>query len=248
MDSKQEITPARLYRLAYGSGLLHVIVLMICATIIVAVGQAAGVEIHGKEETGAKMEAQRGTMGKMENLTTKPIESTMEGFRYCEITDECKAAGGKLSVAVQAYTYYLCRQQGVAYEMVIALIERESKCVSSAEGDNGESIGLMQIQPRQHKERLDRLGVTNLYNPYQNIRVGVDILAEIKGTLQGIVPDEELPYYVLAAYNCGMRGAKENLWDKGITRYEYNEEIMARTEQLREAPKCAEPAEEGRIL
>ena len=60
-----------------------------------------------------------------------------------------------------------------------ALIEEESGWLSSAEGDDGNSIGLMQIQERWHKERMKRLGVTNLYDSEQNITVGCDILSEL---------------------------------------------------------------------
>jgi hypothetical protein len=37
----------------------------------------------------------------------------------------------------------------------------------------------MQIQERWHKERLTRLGITNLYDPEQNVTVGCDILSEL---------------------------------------------------------------------
>ena len=65
--------------------------------------------------------------------------------------------------------------------VIKALIEEETGWLSSAEGDDGKSVGLMQIQERWHKERMKRLGMTDLYNPQQNINVGCDILAELLG-------------------------------------------------------------------
>ena len=65
--------------------------------------------------------------------------------------------------------------------IVKALIEEESGWLETAEGDGGESIGLMQIQERWHRERMQRLGVTDLYDPKQNVKVGCDILAELLG-------------------------------------------------------------------
>ena len=59
----------------------------------------------------------------------------------------------------------MSRKYGLDSRIVKALIEEESGWCASAEGDNGQSIGLMQIQPRWHKERLTRLGITNLYDP-----------------------------------------------------------------------------------
>ena len=71
------------------------------------------------------------------------------------------------------------KRYGLNPNIIKALIEEESGWLSSAEGDNGNSIGLMQIQERWHKDRMKRLGVTNLYNQEQNITVGCDILSEL---------------------------------------------------------------------
>ena len=73
----------------------------------------------------------------------------------------------------------IAKRYGLNPDIVKALIEEESGWVASAEGDNGNSIGLMQIQERWHKERLTRLGITNLYDPGQNVTVGCDILSEL---------------------------------------------------------------------
>nr|DAY00514.1 MAG TPA: hypothetical protein [Caudoviricetes sp.] len=73
----------------------------------------------------------------------------------------------------------IAKRYGLNPDIVKALIEEESGWVASAEGDNGNSIGLMQIQERWHKERLTRLGITNLYDPEQNVTVGCDILSEL---------------------------------------------------------------------
>ena len=73
----------------------------------------------------------------------------------------------------------MAKRYGLNPNIVKALIEEESGWLSSAEGDNGESVGLMQIQERWHKDRMKRLGVTNLYDSEQNITVGCDILSEL---------------------------------------------------------------------
>ena len=71
------------------------------------------------------------------------------------------------------------KRYGLNPNIIKALIEEESGWYESAEGDNGNSIGLMQIQERWHKERMKRLGVKDLYDPEQNITVGCDILSEL---------------------------------------------------------------------
>lgn len=73
----------------------------------------------------------------------------------------------------------MAKRYGLDSRIIKALIEEESGWVASAEGDNGQSVGLMQIQEHWHKERMKRLGVTSLYDPEQNITVGCDILSEL---------------------------------------------------------------------
>lgn len=165
------------------------------------------------------------------------------GFYYHEISEECKAAGGELPTIIQVYTYIVCEQNGVDYEMVFALIEQESRCRWDAEGDNGTSIGLMQVSEKWHMQRMEELGAYDLKNPYQNVLVGVNYLSEIQNDLRGTVPDEDLPYYTLVVYNYGKQGAKANLWDQGVVKYTYNTKIMDRAQQLKEEKK---KAEEGR--
>lgn len=152
----------------------------------------------------------------------------VEGFYYHEISDEAKAAGGTMPVIIQVYTYIVCRQYGVDYEMVFALIERESLCRWDIIGDDGESTGYMQIQEHWHKDRMERLGVYDLKNPFQNIRVGVDYMAELQERTGGNNMD------TLAAYNYGYAGAKRCLWDEGVHEYTYNTEIMKRAQELKE--------------
>lgn len=163
----------------------------------------------------------------------------VEGFYYHEITEECKKAGGQFPVIMQVYTYILCEQNDVDYEMVFALIERESKCVWNAAGDGGASVGLMQIAEKWQQERMEKLNCTDLMQPFQNVKVGVDILAEFQEKLKGTVPDQQLQYDVLAAYNYGLRGARENLWVYGVHEYEYNRAILERAQELKQETKEA---------
>lgn len=163
----------------------------------------------------------------------------MEGFYYHEITEECKKAGGQFPVIMQVYTYIICEQNDVDYEMVFALIERESKCVWNADGGGGASVGLMQIAEKWQQERMEELNCTDLTQPFQNVRVGVDILSELQEKLKGTVPAEQLPYDVLAAYNYGLRGAQKNLWAYGVHEYEYNRAILKRAQELKQETKDA---------
>lgn len=157
-------------------------------------------------------------------------DEQVEGFYYHEISEECREDGGEFPVIAQVYTYIVCKEYGVDYETVFALIEHESKCRWSAAGDGGSSIGLMQISEKWHSDRMERLDCTDLTDPFQNIRVGVDFLHELQEQLEG---SEFLMADVLAAYNYGMTGARKYLWDKGIHWYSYNKEITERAQELK---------------
>lgn len=146
---------------------------------------------------------------------------------------------GREKVIMQVYTYIICEQNDVDYEMVFALIERESKCVWNADGGGGASVGLMQIAEKWQQERMEELNCTDLTQPFQNVRVGVDILSELQEKLKGTVPAEQLPYDVLAAYNYGLRGAQKNLWAYGVHEYEYNRAILKRAQELKQETKEA---------
>lgn len=127
-----------------------------------------------------------------------------------------------LDANLQNYIMYLCDEYCISASLVMALIERESNFNVSAIGDNGRSYGLMQIQEYHHSERMDKLGVDNLLNPYQNVLVGIDILAEKLANYDTVGE-------ALTAYNAG---AYKHYFSKGIYASNYAEEIIKRAEEL----------------
>lgn len=73
----------------------------------------------------------------------------------------------------------IATRSGVDPNIVKAIIKEESGGNPNAVGDNGESIGLMQIQPKHHKKRMEELGIVSLFDPQENVIVGCNILAEL---------------------------------------------------------------------
>lgn len=147
-----------------------------------------------------------------------------DGFVLYEIPKEYSRTGGYFPEKMQVYTYCVCKQYGVRYDLVIALIEKESGYRFDKVGDDGHSIGYMQIYEECHRDRMERLNVTDLTNPYQNVLVGIDYLSELierYGTIQD----------ALAAYNYGEQGAKQHLYmtgnslSKTITKTRYTAEF-----------------------
>lgn len=102
-----------------------------------------------------------------------------------------------LDYDTQALLRAACEEFGVEYELALAMIWRETT-FRNVVGDGGESYGYMQVQPRWHAERMERLGVTDLMDPLGNFRVGCDYMAEL-------LEKYELPE-ALTAYNTGSPG------------------------------------------
>ena len=86
-----------------------------------------------------------------------------------------------LDLELQLHIIQVCEDYHIAPSIVIAMIERETQFDADAIGDNCHSFGLMQIQQKWHQKRMDKLGVTDLMDPYQNVLVGIDYLAELCG-------------------------------------------------------------------
>lgn len=118
------------------------------------------------------------------------------------------------------YIKEISAEYGICQELVIAIVEHESS--GNAAAINGGCKGLMQIYEKYHKDRMKRLGVTDLCDPYSNILVGVDYLREL------FEEYEDLPM-VLMAYN-GSSDA-EYRWESG-NYTDYAKSIMARSEEF----------------
>lgn len=118
----------------------------------------------------------------------------------------------------------MCEKANIAPALVIAIIERESNYDPLEVGDNGNSLGLMQIQPKWHQWRADELGCLDWYNPYDNVTVGIDILADL------FAKHGDDVYMVLMAYNGGNSYAYR-MADKGKVS-DYAIEVDARADEL----------------
>lgn len=100
-------------------------------------------------------------------------------------------------------------------ELILAIIKQESDFDASAIGDSGRSFGLMQVQKKWHGERMQCLGCTDLLNPYENIIVGADIIAEKLRSGKGMA-------WALMAYNGGNPYANSMLKSGEISEYAQN--------------------------
>lgn len=120
----------------------------------------------------------------------------------------------------QAYCEEIGMEYGVSPELLIAIIEVESS--GQANVYNGNCKGLMQINVPYHKDRMEKFGVTDIYDPYGNILVGTDYLLNL-------FRDYEDLGTVLMIYN-GSSKAEQRGQNGDYT--EYAAHIMERAAQL----------------
>lgn len=101
-----------------------------------------------------------------------------------------------LDADLQNHIITLCDTENIDPALVMAVIGVESNYNAEAIGDNGRSYGLMQVQTEWHQARIERLKTSDMLNPYDNVTVGIDILAEKISKDKGIE-------WALMAYNGG---------------------------------------------
>lgn len=134
-----------------------------------------------------------------------------------------KATGKDTWIDPQYVKY--CEEIGTMYgvqpEFIESFIEAESSGNTNAK--NGNCIGLMQVYGTVHQDRMRRLGVTNLYDPYQNILVGTDILVDL---YEQYGDDTAL---VVALYN-GQSDAKRRTENFDFA--DYTKKVLNRTYEL----------------
>lgn len=125
-----------------------------------------------------------------------------------------------LSEEVQGYCEEIGEMYGICPELLMAIIEAESSGNQYAE--NGSCKGLMQVSVKWHADRMEKLGVVDIYDEYSNILVATDYLSELRD-------DYEEVSYVLDIYN-GNSKAYYN-YENGILS-KYAGSVLERSAEL----------------
>ncbi len=141
-----------------------------------------------------------------------------------DIPQEFKDTGGCLPESVRVYLYNLCLEKKLSYPLMLALIEAESGYKWDSSSHDGTCKGYCMIADKWHYDRMERLGVNDIYNPYQNISVSVDYIVELFEKYQEV-------HQVLMCYNCGESRAKE-MWSDGIADTSYSRKIVRREAEI----------------
>ena len=127
---------------------------------------------------------------------------------------------------LQEHIFRLCEEYGIDPAIILAMCRRESNYRFDAAGDSGNSKGVMQIQERWHKARMERLDVTDLFNPYQNVAVGIDYLGELLESYDGDMS------MALVAYNAGPSGAYTYWFSQGEYANDYSRAVLETADAL----------------
>ncbi len=154
-----------------------------------------------------------------QNVSSEAVEKhikTVVAFPYYDVP---------LDEELQLFIVRECEKHHIDAAIIMAMIERESEFKADAIGDNGHSHGLMQIQERFHLERMERLGVVDLLDPYQNVQVGIDYLAELLERYGDIEK-------ALVAYNAGPTGAYNNWFSRGVYSSDYSRAVLESSQTI----------------
>ena len=131
-----------------------------------------------------------------------------------------------LSARFQKYIDGKCKSYGISTNVVMGCIRTESNFQTQIMGDNGKAYGLMQVQKQWHKERMKKVGATNLLDPYDNVAVGIDYLAELYKIYNGNW------HKALMAYNGGHAYCKRRL-RMGLVNSPYSRRVMNYAEDFK---------------
>lgn len=193
--------------------------LIVLVMVLTAAGAILSLIAHSEVCCPAPTEATVPTEA-TEEVTepTKEETTATEATEVTEVVTEPSVTlyDVPLSSSLQEHIIEQADLHGIDPAIVVAMAWKESSYNHDAIGDGGDSVGLLQIQEKWHRSRMERLDCTNLLDPYQNVTVGVDYLAENLNRYGSIEA-------ALTAYNCGSYSG---------TVTQYARSVMAMAKQL----------------
>lgn len=112
-------------------------------------------------------------------------------------------------------------QYNICPELIQAICYKESRFQPDVE--SGGCAGIMQVAPEWHKSRMERLGVTDLKDMRQNMKVATDYLSELAESYEDVG-------VVLMIYN-GDSSAQDVICGSDCVS-DYAEEILSISAEL----------------
>jgi soluble lytic murein transglycosylase-like protein len=155
------------------------------------------------------------------NAESKPLEKKEENsipFKAKETELKQKPTTKKKHSLIN-YIEKEAKSKGLDPDLVRAIIKAESNFNPKAESPKG-AMGLMQLMP----STADALGITNPFNPFENIKGGTSYLKE----LSRIFKKKD---HIIAAYNAGPGAVKKY---KGIPPYSETQNYVQKVNEYLE--------------
>lgn len=126
----------------------------------------------------------------------------------------------------QKYAYNLCKSYGIQYELFLAVMKKESGYNPNAIG-GGNSYGLCQIHISNHGNLRNRLGISNLLDPYDNMEAGAYLLSMYMNSARAKVSGDAVEVYALNSYNMGEGVYFNSCYSKGILNRGYSNSVLS---------------------
>ena len=143
-------------------------------------------------------------------------EIEMETDLKTEIETETRLRRPQIETEYEEIIIGVAQEYGIPSTLIKAIIKTESDFNALAVSET-DDYGLMQINACNISWLEDELGITDLFDPAQNIESGAYILS-------GYLNRYSLAD-ALIAYNCGESGAKR-LWRQGIHSTSYTKKVF----------------------
>ena len=139
-----------------------------------------------------------------------------------------------LSEEEQKFAYSLCNQYGLEYELFLAVIRQESNFIPTVVG-GGNSYGLCQIHVSNHATLRNKLGVSDFFDPYDNMTAGAYMLSYYFNIARGKVSDPaDVEVYALNAYNMGEGAYYSMCYSNGILHRGYSNSVRSIRDRLKQ--------------
>lgn len=198
---------------------ISMFITMILLTVLTVIAYSS--PAYEKKETSEDYEIIRYKQD-YADVETNEIETYMAAAE--ETTAKTKYYQVPLDTVLQDYIFTLCEREHINPAFIIAIIERESNYCSTAVGDNGNSLGFMQINTCWQSERMNKLGITDLFSPIQNVTIGIDIISELTKSSEDMC-------WILQAYNGGIEYANNNFRNQKYNT-DYTDYVIERMQEL----------------
>ncbi len=171
-------------------------------------------------EVGTKLTLTASRSALVSSVGATPIDG---GFKQYNIN---------LSLEEQQYAYNICKRYGIEYELFLAVMYKESGFNRYAVG-GGNSYGLCQIHVSNHSNLRARLGISDFFNPYDNMTAGAYLLSIYFASARKMESEQgAIEAYALNSYNMGEGVFYNRCYSKGTLYRSYSNSISSLRNRL----------------